>query len=247
MIRSLFIPEEGAHWGVFDYSQQEPRITVHYSSLLGLTGAEEAVEAYSSQDADFHQIVADMADIPRKQAKNINLGLTYGMGKDKLIRELGLESEEAFQLLNKYHDRVPFIKGIQSMCTRMADQRGYITTLGGRKCHFDLWEPSHGERSTPLPHEEALDKYGQSIKRSFTYKALNRLIQGSAADMTKLAMRDLWKEGLVPHLQVHDELDYSVETEEQAQLIIDKMVNCVELKVPLVVDYEKGQTWGEAE
>ena len=82
LIRSLFIPEEGAHWGAFDYSQQEPRITVHYASLLGLTGADEAVEAYSSQDADFHQIVADMANIPRKQAKDINLGLTYGMGKD---------------------------------------------------------------------------------------------------------------------------------------------------------------------
>ena len=250
MIRSLFIPEEGAHWGVFDYSQQEPRITVHYASLLGLTGANEAVEAYSSQDADFHQIVADMADIPRKQAKNINLGLTYGMGREKLIKELGLEQDEAENLLEVYHARVPFIKGIQDRCTRIAQERGYITTLGGRKCHFDLWEPVgylSDEKRTPLPKEEAIDQYGDNLKRSFTYKALNRLIQGSAADMTKLAMRDLWREGLVPHLQVHDELDYSVETEEQAQLIIDKMVNCVELKVPLVVDYEKGQTWGEAE
>ena len=249
LIRSLFIPEEGAHWGAFDYSQQEPRITVHYASLLGLTGADEAVEAYSSQDADFHQIVADMANIPRKQAKDINLGLTYGMGKDKLIRELGLETDEAIALLNTYHDRVPFIRGLQDMCSRMATQRGYITTLGGRQCHFDLWEAVgylHHEKQAPLPLQEAKDKYGDNLKRSFTYKALNRLIQGSAADMTKLAMLDLWKEGLVPHLQIHDELDFSVRSEEEAEIIIDRMVNCVELKVPLVVDYEKGQTWGDA-
>ena len=153
-------------------------------------------------------------------------------------------------MLEVYHARVPFIKGIQDRCTRIAQERGYITTLGGRKCHFDLWEPVgylSDEKRTPLPKEEAIDQYGDNLKRSFTYKALNRLIQGSAADMTKLAMRDLWREGLVPHLQVHDELDYSIETEEQAQLVIEKMVNCVELKVPLIVDYEKGKTWGEAE
>ncbi len=249
LIRSLFIPEEGATWGVFDYSQQEPRITVHYSSLLGLEGAADAVNAYSNEGADFHQIVADMAGIPRKQAKNINLGLTYGMGREKLIKELGLESDEAGKLLDLYHSRVPFIRGIQNMCTRMAEQRGYITTLGGRKCHFDLWEPVgylHGEKHAPLPREEAVDKYGSNLKRSFTYKALNKLIQGSAADMTKLAMRDLWKEGLVPHIGIHDELDYSIFNKEQSDMVIDRMVNCVDLKVPLVVDYETGINWGEA-
>ena len=249
LIRSLFIPEKGATWGAFDYSQQEPRITVHYASLLGLEGATEAVKAYSTEGADFHQIVADMAGIPRKQAKNINLGLTYGMGQQKLIRELGLEPDEALKLLETYHRRVPFIRGLQSRCTRIAEQRGCITTLGGRKCHFDLCEAVgflHDEKQAPLPLQEAKDKYGDNLKRSFTYKALNRLIQGSAADMTKLAMLDLWKEGLVPHLQIHDELDFSVRSEEEAEIIIDRMVNCVELKVPLVVDYEKGQTWGDA-
>ena len=249
MIRSLFIPEEGASWGVFDYSQQEPRITVHYSALLGLRGAADAVNAYSNEGADFHQIVADMAGIPRKQAKNINLGLTYGMGQKKLITELGLDPDEALKLLNTYHARVPFIKGIQDMCSRMGEQRGYITTLGGRKCHFDLWEPVgylHGEKHTPLPEQEAREKYGDNLKRSFTYKALNKLIQGSAADMTKLAMRDLWKEGMVPHIGIHDELDYSIFNKEQSDMVIDRMVNCVDLKVPLVVDYETGINWGEA-
>ncbi len=250
MIRSLFIPEEGATWGAFDYSQQEPRITVHYASLLGLEGATDAVKAYSTEGADFHQIVADMAGIPRKQAKNINLGLTYGMGQQKLIRELGLEPDEALKLLETYHRRVPFIRGLQSRCTRIAEQRGCITTLGGRKCHFDLWESVgflHDEKQSPLPLQEAKDKYGDNLKRSFTYKALNKLIQGSAADMTKLAMRDLWKEGLVPHIQIHDELDYSIFNKEQAEIVIDRMVNCVEMRVPLVVDYESGSNWGEAE
>ncbi len=250
MIRSLFIPEEGATWGAFDYSQQEPRITVHYASLLGLEGATDAVKAYSTEGADFHQIVADMAGIPRKQAKNINLGLTYGMGQQKLIRELGLEPDEALKLLETYHRRVPFIRGLQSRCTRIAEQRGCITTLGGRKCHFDLWESVgflHDEKQSPLPLQEAKDKYGDNLKRSFTYKALNKLIQGSAADMTKLAMRDLWKEGLVPHIQIHDELDYSIFNKEQAEIVIDRMVNCVKMRVPLVVDYESGSNWGEAE
>ena len=250
LIRSLFIPEEGATWGAFDYSQQEPRITVHYASLLGLEGATDAVKAYSTEGADFHQIVADMAGIPRKQAKNINLGLTYGMGQQKLIRELGLEPDEALKLLETYHRRVPFIRGLQSRCTRIAEQRGCITTLGGRKCHFDLWEAVgflHDEKQTPLPLQEAKDKYGDNLKRSFTYKALNKLIQGSAADMTKLAMRDLWKEGLVPHIQIHDELDYSIFNQEQAEIVIDRMINCVKMRVPLVVDYESGSNWGEAE
>ena len=250
MIRSLFIPEEGATWGAFDYSQQEPRITVHYASLLGLEGATDAVKAYSTEGADFHQIVADMAGIPRKQAKNINLGLTYGMGQQKLIRELGLEPDEALKLLETYHRRVPFIRGLQSRCTRIAEQRGCITTLGGRKCHFDLWESVgylHDEKQAPLPLQEAKDKYGDNLKRSFTYKALNKLIQGSAADMTKLAMRDLWKEGLVPHIQIHDELDYSIFNKGQAEIVIDRMVNCVKMRVPLVVDYESGSNWGEAE
>jgi len=65
--------------------------------------------------------------------------------------------------------------------------------------------------------------------------------------MTKLAMRDLWKEGLVPHIQIHDELDYSIFNKGQAEIVIDRMVNCVKMRVPLVVDYESGSNWGEAE
>tara|TARA_R100001443_G_scaffold14024_2_gene23947 strand:- start:5214 stop:7073 length:1860 start_codon:yes stop_codon:yes gene_type:complete len=246
LIRSIFIPEEGCQWGVFDYSQQEPRLTVHYANQLGLIGAEDAVKAYRDKNADFHQIVADMAKIPRKQAKNINLGLSYGMGKEKLIRELGLDDAEAQTLLAQYHEKVPFIRGIQDHCTRVALDRGYIRTLAGRRCHFDLWEHKY-DKSVPLPLEEAKIKYGDTLKRSFTYKALNRLIQGSAADMTKLAMLGLWEEGIVPHVQVHDEVDISIEDNEQAAKVSRIMENCVELAVPLVVDTELGPNWGETE
>ena len=246
MIRSLFIPEEGCQWGLFDYSQQEPRLTVHYANKMGLIGAKDAVTAYRDKNADFHQIVADMANIPRKQAKNINLGLSYGMGKQKLIKELGLGDTEAQALLTKYHEKVPFIRGLQDQCARVALDRGYIKTLAGRRCHFDLWEHKYDD-SMPLPLEEAREKYGDVLKRSYTYKALNRLIQGSAADMTKLAMLGLWEEGIVPHVQVHDEVDISIEDEEQAAKVSRIMENCVELAVPLVVDTELGASWGETE
>ena len=126
----------------------------------------------------------------------------------------------------------------------MANDRGYIKTLGGRKCRFDSWEKRY-EKSTPLPLEEAKEKYGDDLRRSYTYKALNRLIQGSAADMTKLAMLDLWKEGIVPHLQVHDEVDVSIENEQQGKRVAEIMENCIQLAVPLVVDIEVGESWGD--
>jgi len=244
LIRSLFIPEDNCQWGVFDYSQQEPRLTVHYADQMKLTGATDAVKLYTEENADFHQIVADMANIPRKQAKTINLGLSYGMGKEKLVKELGLDDTEAEKLFQQYHAKVPFIRALQDQCARVAMERGYIKTFAGRRCRFDLWE-SRYERSLPLPLEEAKDKYGDDLKRSYTYKALNRLIQGSAADMTKLAMIGLWEEGIVPHLQVHDEVDISIESKEQADTVTRVMVNCVKLAVPLLVDQELGTSWGE--
>ena len=246
LIRSLFIPEDGCQWGIFDYSQQEPRLTVHYANQMHLTGAKDAVADYTEKSADFHQIVADMANIPRKQAKTINLGLSYGMGKQKLIKELGLDDNEAEKLFTQYHNKVPFIRGLQDQCARVALDRGYIRTIAGRRCRFDHWEHRF-EDSVPLPLEEAKEKYGDNLKRSYTYKALNRLIQGSAADMTKLAMLGLWEEGIVPHLQVHDEVDISIENTDQARKVARIMENCIELAVPLVVDIELGRSWGETE
>ena len=246
LIRGLFIPEEGCLWGAFDYSQQEPRLTVHYASLTKQPGAQNAVEQYRDENADFHQIVADMANIPRKQAKDINLALSYGMGKKKLISMLNISDTEAEDLISKYHQRVPFVKALADSCMRNASNRGFITTLLGRKCRFNLFEPRN-TRTVPLAYEEAAEKWGEeNIVRSFTYKALNRLIQGSAADMTKKAMVNLYEAGYIPHIQVHDELDISVETKKQAKEIKEIMENCVQLEVPNVVDAELGKTWGEA-
>ena len=172
-------------------------------------GAQEAADEYRDENADFHQIVADMANISRKEAKDNNLGLSYGMGKEKLTKQLGISVEEAERLFEQYHARVPFIRGLRDSAARLAANRGYITTLLGRKCRFNLYEPKF-DRNTPYPYEKAIEVYGDKIKRAFTYKAMNRLIQGSAADMTKKAMLKLYREGCLAHAQVHDELDISV-------------------------------------
>ena len=244
-IRSLFIPEEKCKWGVFDYSQQEPRLVVHYASLQNLYGVNDVLDAYNEGDADFHTIVADMANIPRSQAKTINLGLFYGMGKNKLQAELGVDKETSDGLFRQYHDRVPFVKQLMDNVMQRAQQRGQIRTLLGRLCRFHLWEPNMFGMHKALPHDQALLEHGPGIRRAYTYKALNRLIQGSAADMTKKAMLELYKEGIVPHIQVHDELDLSIESPDHADKIKEIMEHAVSLEVPNKVDYESGPNWGE--
>ena len=241
-IRSLFIPEEGCTWGCFDYSQQEPRLVTHYASLDGLYGVDEVLDAYNDGEADFHQIVAEMASIPRSQAKTINLGLFYGMGKNKLQAELGISKEDANDLFRLYHDKVPFVKMLMESVMSRAQDKGRVRTLLGRRCRFNLWEPNQFGIHKALSHEDALAEHGPGIKRAFTYKALNKLIQGSAADMTKKAMVDLYKEGIIPHIQVHDELDISVNN--NADKIKEIMESAVDLEVPNKVDYESGPNWG---
>jgi DNA polymerase I-like protein with 3'-5' exonuclease and polymerase domains len=242
LIRSLFIPEEGHTWGCFDYSQQEPRLVVHYAALDGLYGVNDVIDAYKNGEADFHQIVAEMADIPRSQAKTINLGLFYGMGKNKLQAELGINEDKAKSLFKQYHNRVPFVKTLMDSVMRKAADNGRIRTWLGRRCRFNLWEPNQYGIHKALPHDQALAEHGPGIRRAYTYKALNRLIQGSAADMTKKAMVELHKEGITPHIQVHDELDISVNN--NADKIKEIMESAVNLEVPIKVDYEYGKNWG---
>jgi DNA polymerase I-like protein with 3'-5' exonuclease and polymerase domains len=250
MIRSLFIPEINHKWGCFDYSQQEPRLVVHYAAATEPICFDDSVinivKKFKNDSVDFHQTVADMAGISRTQAKTINLGLFYGMGKNKLQAELGLTKVDADNLFNKYHENVPFVKDLMNRTSNHAQASGSIGTLLGRKCRFDKWEPNTFGMHTPMTYEEAERNYGRGrIKRAFTYKALNKLIQGSAADMTKKAMLDLYKEGIIPHIQIHDELDISIESEEQAKKIIEIMENAVTLAVPNKVDFESGDTWGD--
>ena len=249
MIRSIFKPEEGKSWGAFDYSQQEPRLVVHLASLTagGLRGADEFVNAYHDDpNTDFHTMVSEMAKIDRKKAKTINLGLFYGMGKGKLSSELGLSPGEAEDLFEKYHKRVPFVKEMIERTMKKAADIGHVRTLLGRKCRFDKWEPSRYGVHRPLPRDEAEREHGKQIRRAFTYKALNKIIQGSAADMTKQAMADLHDEGIVPHIQVHDELDCSFEDEIEKDKILEIMRNAVKLEVPVKLDAEVGPSWGKA-
>jgi len=245
LIRSLFLPESGCKWGCFDYSQQEPRLVVHYASLDQDTSAFSVKDSYLNSNADFHTIVAKMADIPREQAKVINLGLFYGMGKAKLQAELGVSKEKAEELFLIYHSRVPFVKNLMKSVSNRAQQRGQIRTLLGRLCRFHLWEPNQFGMHRALPFEQAVQEHGSGIRRAYTYKALNKLIQGSAADMTKKSMLDLYKEGVVAHIQIHDELDLSIESDEKVKKIVEIMENAVKLEVPNKVDYESGENWGD--
>ena len=246
MIRSIFVPEEGEKWVSIDYSQQEPRLVVHYASLLKLPKVDDVVEEYKKGEADFHAIVAEMADIPRRQAKDINLGLFYSMGERKLAEQLSIPLEEAQELFQKYHSRVPFVKMLSDHCRNRASVRGYIRTLLGRRCRFDLWEPRQFGTGKIGNLEKAQAEFGPNIKRAFTHKALNRLIQGSAADQTKAAMRALAEEGLLPLLQVHDELCFSSKDPDEVKKIAEIMENCIDLGIPSKVDIEYGDSWGTA-
>ena len=251
MIRSLFLPEVGHKWGCFDYSQQEPRLVVHYAATTEPICFDESVtrivDEFKNNQVDFHKTVADMAGISRDQAKTINLGLFYGMGKAKLQAELGLNTkEEAEVLFNQYHNNVPFVKELMNKTSQFAQTSGSIGTLLGRRCRFNKWEPATFGMHTAMSFEEAERTYGRGrIRRAMTYKALNKLIQGSAADMTKKAMLDLYNEGIIPHIQIHDELDISVIDDNHAKKIVEIMENAVTLAIPNKVDYESGETWGD--
>ena len=248
LIRSIFIPEKDCEWGIFDYSQQEPRIVVHYASMKNFTGADKFVDAYRDDETtDFHKMVSEIADIPRKKAKTINLGLFYGMGKGKLMSQLGINLEDATEMLANYNERVPFVKQLMNDTMNKAGKKGYLSTIEGRRCRFELYEPTNEWGQKALPFKEAKDEYGEHmIKRAWTYKALNRLIQGSAADQTKKAMLELSKEGYLSHIQVHDELDFSVATEKDKSKIKEIMEHAVKLEVPSKVDVECGDSWGDA-
>jgi DNA polymerase I-like protein with 3'-5' exonuclease and polymerase domains len=273
LIRGLFIPEDDCRWGSFDYSAQEPRWMMHYASLTPSTKNNEKVkeiaEQYQNDDLDFHQIVADMAGVSRTHAKTINLGIMYGMGIGKLAQTLGdIPFQEAKSLRNEYDEKVPFIRALASAVMDVASKRSELRTLLGRKCRFPMRElkgyskeykkPIHAEKleerwadvlNTPV---EERDKNWASMNPeryqvAFVYKALNRLIQASAADQTKQAMKDCMDHGHWPMLTVHDELCFSIESDEQVVEIKGLMENCAPgLTIPSKVDVGLGDNWGSA-
>jgi DNA polymerase I-like protein with 3'-5' exonuclease and polymerase domains len=255
LIRGLFIPEEGCKWGSFDYSSQEPRLLVHFASMVPSTirhpVVDDIVEEFNNGDVDLHQMVADLANITRKQAKGVNLGIMYGMGVAKLANELGTSKDDAQDLIRRHHFKVPFVKGLADLASKQGDRNGQIRTLMGRKGRFHLWEPVTFGAGKPLPYDEAVKEYGgaggRGIRRAFTYKALNKLIQGSAADQTKKATLDCYNEGFTPMLTVHDELCFNIESEEQTARIKEIMETGIKLSIPSKIDVDIKENWGEIE
>jgi DNA polymerase I-like protein with 3'-5' exonuclease and polymerase domains len=259
----VYIPDEGGLWGSLDYSQQEPRLAVHFAIASGMqrlgqrafASAEEAARRYwSDRNTDAHtmftQLVHGDDALERlgkagfKQArtilKNIYLGICYGMGEPKMCRQLGLPTkikedersgkrfevagDEGRAILDQIEARVPYVKATAKAVEKVAKARGYIVTIGGRRCRF------------------AKDQFGNF---DWTHKAFNRAIQGSAADQTKAAMVALDREGFPLQLQVHDEFDWSLGSVEEGRRAAEIMENVIQLKVPSKVDLEVGPSWGE--
>jgi DNA polymerase I-like protein with 3'-5' exonuclease and polymerase domains len=172
------------------------------------------------------------------------------MGKAKLALALDLQLDEATELIEQFHAKVPFLKGMISAVQKQINHPasgGSIRTLLGRKCRFPLYEPIAWGLNKALPYEEAVAKHGPALRRAYTYKGLNKLLQGSGADMIKQAMVELHRAGFNILLSVHDEIALSVNTREEAEAAAEIMRNCVQLQVPLKVDVEIGTTWGSAE
>lgn len=252
LIRECFLPEQDELWCSTDYSQQEPRLTVHYAKRCNVLGADEAVAYYRHHpDPDYHQMVSDMFGRPRKKAKIINLGLAYGQGASSLAEDLDLSKEECDALLKEYHDKVPFVGGLTKYARSQADAKGFVRLIDGARCRFDLWEPSWRDDGDgyvqPMRLEAAKEKWpNRRLRRAMTHKAMNRLIQGSAARQTKKAMREMWRQKIVPLLQMHDELCNSIATQATADLVADIMINVIKLEVPVKVDAKIGPNWGRA-
>lgn len=267
LIRSIFVPEQGCKWNSFDHSQQEPRLTVHYAYISKMAGAEVAWQRYQNDKfTDYHTMTAEMVVQALFQtdyhamtkedkkhwrddiSKMINLGLAYGMGKDKLAASLNMPVSESNELMSVYHDTFPYIRSLGSECARLASQRGYIKTHLGRRKHFNYFGPYRFDKDKPpLLQREAAIAYG-NIKRAYTHKALNSLIQGSAADMIKQNIVDCFKAGYLPTLTVHDELCFvDLKNDKEAIEVRDIMQSSFKLSVPLVVDIKQGETsWGDA-
>lgn len=250
LIRSLFIPDrKGDLWGKTDYSQIEYRLMANEAIELELDGYEDVQKAYQNDDADFHQIIADMTGLDRNAAKTINFGIAYGEGVNKLCAALGLDRKAGFKLLDEYHTRAPFMKPLMKQCMKEAQDTGMIHTMFNRTRHFDKMEltDARGE-------QHVFDNAIGGAKRAFTYKALNARIQGTAADILKIALRDIWKSGVisvlgVPQLIVHDEIDVSVPNTKIGREAFYEMKHimetCVKLHIPVRVDASLGPSWGE--
>lgn len=256
-VRRAFVPDTGhKQWRKYDYSQIEYRFLAHYA--VG-EGSDIIRQRYSDDpNTDYHQATAELiyqiANIllERGPTKNINFGLVYGMGIDKLAKDLKLAIAAAKELIAAYHKGVPFAKATMQSVMDFANDNGYNLTILGRRTRFNLWEPDGwGVKGIALPHDQATQRYGR-VKRAYLYKALNYKLQGSAADMMKAAMVKCYEDGIfdvtgIPRLTVHDELDFSDmgHQEEAYTEMRHIMQTVIPLRVPVVCDLEVGANWGD--
>lgn len=265
-VRGAFLPDEGCEWVSADQAQQEPRWFVHFANASKCHGVQPIVERYlADPDTDYHSECASLSGLPRKQTKDMNQGLAYGMGKAKLIEGLmamGVSRSKAESVYEQFHERMPYVRQLTDQVARRAGQRGWVKSVLGRRYHFDLWEPENNFQSDPhyvqpLPRKQAEQaKLGEHehwkhhrtarLVRAFTYRACNRIIQGSSADQIKMAMRDLANEpGIRMTLQVHDELTFSNAQNSEAgrKLIKERMEQAIPASIPFRVDVEVGDRW----
>ena len=262
VMRSLFLPEEGQLLASLDYSSQEPRLAVHFAAKSGLRGAAEAVAQFKENPrTDYHQMVAEIANIPRSQAKAINLGCAYGMGGAKLARSLGLETE--WMLVEKDGPRSRWTKIVEEDVEKLRREGKSCVEVAGddAKLIMKKWEDGapfmrglykltsdvaskRGYIKTILGRRCRFQR-GKDDKFAYTHKAMNRLCQGSAADQTKRGMLNLWNMGCVPLLTVHDELVFSVDDDREANRYAREMEQAIVLEVPSIVDVNLGETWGD--
>jgi DNA polymerase-1 len=259
LVRKSFVPDPGhRRWIKNDYNQIEYRGLAHYA--VG-PKSDEVRELYrTNPKTDFHKmahgliLAATGQDLERPDVKNMNFGVAYGMGEAAMARRLGVVMQKAKALMQAFHDGAPFLKETMNACILEAQRLGYITTILGRRSRFDLWEPSNWEeRKTkrPLPYHLAVTQY-PNPQRAYLHKALNRRLQGSAADLIKMAMLMCWKSGVfdytgVPRLTVHDELDFSDPggKEDGFREIIHIMQTAIPFRVPILVESETGPNWGD--
>ena len=248
--RGLFLPEEGHTWAKFDYSAIEPRVTLHYAEGAVVDKAISMLKEDQSMDI-YKPMMEMLPHLPRKVIKTIYLGTAYGMGSEKLSNQLGIPTHEAMKVIADFNRALPYIRNLSKACMQRADKVGYIRTFLGRRRHFNTFEPSFNKlKQPPLPRRAAAAKWGNRIRRAYTYKAMNALIQGTSADIMKKAMLDLYKSGVcdeigVPMITCHDEVDFSIPPGNDKMIpeIKNIMENTVNLEVPLAVDVETGESW----
>jgi DNA polymerase I-like protein with 3'-5' exonuclease and polymerase domains len=266
-LRTAFEPERGALWFAPDYSQQEYRLIVHYATLLKCDKADVAAAMYNDDpNTDFHNLVVSLTGLTRRRAKDVNFAKAYGAGVKKFALMTGMSEDEAKSVMMQYDTQMPFVRQLNETCSRQAEARGYIKMIDGARMHFEEWEPrwidwsersrgyAEGYAMSPCCIEEARERcatlshpwYGVKLRRAYTHKAMNGLIQGSAARQTKRAIRDCARAGYIPLIQVHDELGFSVTDPKVGREIGQLMRDTIKISVPMRVDEEYGMTWGTA-